>query len=237
MPLGLGMCNMTGKRTWRRAIFLAAAALLLLHGFAAAFGMDGQFDDWAGQPYVPDPVGDGASNNTDMTAFYWGSTPGVSMFYFMFERTEANGPAYFFVRLDMNMNGSFTDNVDRLVQVYYKPFQDYSEVSTTILTGDGATVSGYGGDWGEGMREGARRVETYVSFADLGIDVGQTVDMVAAVGQSGNLGNADYTPDGGTITWSPIPALGWPLLAGIVVVFIGMTWYERGRFAWQGRSS
>ncbi len=219
-----------------RALGLALVIALLLPGIVLAITLDGSFDDWAGQPNIPDPEGDGPTNNSDLTAFYWATQPGVSVIYFMFERVSANGPVYFTVLVDANNNGSYNDQVDRWVFAYYSPSPDASEVSVQVRTPAGTVVNSYSGDWGESRREGARRAEIMVTFADLGIDVGQTISMVAGTAQNNNLPNVDLAPDSGSITWSPIPVLGWPLLGVLVAAFIAVTWYRRGRLVW-ARSS
>lgn len=219
-------------RLWHKALLLALVAFLALPGVALAITLDGNFDDWAGQPNISDPLGDGPTNNADLTAFYWATQPGVSAIYLMFERDSANGPVYFFLLVDTNNNGSYNDDVDRWVFVYYSPRPNASEVSVQVRTPVGSVINSYSGDWGESRDEGARRAELMVTFSDLGIDVGQTISMVAGAAQSGNLSNVDRAPDSGSITWSPIPVLGWPLLGLLVAAFIAVTWYRRGRYVW-----
>lgn len=227
---------MRRNRMLYQALLLALAAFLLLPGAALAITLDGNFDDWAGQPYIPDPLGDGPTNNTDLTAFYWATQPGVSIIYFMFERNTANGPVYFTVLIDTNNNGSYNDSVDRWIFTFYSPTPNASEVSVQVRTPSGTVINSYGGDWGESRAEGGRRAEFMVTFADLGIDVGQTISMYAGTAQNNNLPNLDVAPDSGSITWSPIPVLGWPLLGLLMAAFIGWTWYRRGRFVWSQSS-
>jgi hypothetical protein len=227
---------MLRNRTVRRALLLALAAFLVFHGIALAITLDGNFDDWAGQPHITDPRGDGASNNSDLLAFYWATQPGSSVIYFMFERDSANGPVYFTVLVDTNNNGSYQDDVDRWVFAYYSPNNNDSDVRVQVRTPGGTVINSYSGDWGESRAEGGSRAEIMVTFADLGIDVGQTISMAAGTAQSNNLPNVDLAPDSGSITWSPIPVLGWPLLGLLVAAFIILTWYRRGRFVW-ARSS
>ncbi|MGQ9668248.1 MAG: hypothetical protein ACUVWB_13135, partial [Anaerolineae bacterium] len=118
------------------------------------------------------------------------------------------------------------------VLAHYSPNNNDSDVRVQVRTPAGSVINSYGGDWGESRAEGGRRAEIMVSFSDLGIDVGQTVSMVAGAAQSGNLPNVDLAPDSGSITWSPIPVLGWPLLGLLMAAFIALTWYRKGRFVW-----
>ncbi len=199
--------------------------------------MDGQFADWVGQPNISDPTGDGPTPNSDLTAFYWGTNPGESNVYFMFERAPANGPVFFGVLLDTNNDGDFNDPDDRLVLVRYQPRRNNSRVTVWVFDRSGQLIDTYGGDWGESRNEGGRRAEIVVSFADLGIDAHQTISMIALAGQRRTLPRFDRAPDTGTITWTPIPALGWPWLGVTAAAFIGTTWYRRGRFMWRRSSS
>ena len=224
-----------GRLGW--ALVLAFVLMLVLPGAVFAIGLDGQFDDWVGQPNVPDPIGDGSSNNTDLTAFYWTLGSGQDILYFMFERTSANGPAYFAVDIDGNNNGGFGDAEDRRVLVYYKPENNAGSVSLTVFDGQGGTVGGAGGNWGESKSQGGSRAEVGVSFGDLGIDGHQVVNMRALVGQNAGLSNVDMAPDGGTITWTPVPVMGWLALGLFMLAVIGIAWYTRGRFMWGTTSS
>ncbi|MGC8826710.1 MAG: hypothetical protein ACP5TV_06880 [Anaerolineae bacterium] len=223
---------MRRNRLLYQALLLALAAFLLLPGAALAITLDGIFDDWTGQPCIPDPLGDSPTNNTDLTSVCWATQPGVSIIYFMFERDSANGPVYFTLLVDANNNGGYHDDVDRWVFAFYSPTSRDSEVSVQVRTPGGTVLNSYGGDWGESRAEGGRRAEAMVSFADLGIDVGQTISMIAGAAQNNNLPNIDTAPDSGSITWSPIPVLGWPLLGLMVAGFIAWTWYRRGRYVW-----
>ncbi|GAB4401117.1 MAG: hypothetical protein OHK0052_24680 [Anaerolineales bacterium] len=73
---------------------------------------------------------------------------------------------------------------------------------------------------GETAREGGTRVEYGISFTDLGIYPGQTIDM-----QIWSLNPGGYVSDYSQIvTWSPADALGWLLLGAFALVaVIGMT--------------
>jgi hypothetical protein len=221
-----------------KALILAFLAMLVLPGTVLAIGLDGNFDDWNGQPNIPDPIGDGTTNNTDLTAFYWTMGAGADSVYFMFERISANGPVYFEVDIDCNNNGSFGDVEDRRVIAFYQPANNEGPVSVSVVSGQGGSITGFGGNWGETKGQGGSRAELGVSFADLGIDGHTPINMTAMAGQNSGMSNADdLTPDGGTITWTPIPVLGWLLLGIGMAVVIGVAWHKQGRFMWGATSS
>ena len=203
---------------------------------AATLVVDGQFNDWAGQPHVDDPAGDGPNPNSDVVALYWGTNPGESYIYWMMQRaatSSGNPKVYFFVFLDANNNGAYTDAVDRLAQVMYDPQQSSSNVVVTVFNGAGQQISQSSGDWGESVQEGGARCEWRVSFADLGIDAHQTISMYAGASPNGDPSNIDRAPDSGSITWTPIPILDYPWLIILVAIVIGAIWYARGRFVWR----
>ena len=226
----------TRVKRWSASLMLALLLLVLLPGTAFAISLDGSFDDWAGQPNIPDPVGDGPTTNSDLTAFYWTAAADQDIMYVMFERTSANGPVYFAVDVDCDNNGSFGDAADRRVVVYYKPEKNQGAVTVSVLDGQGAPISAASGYWGESKGQGGSRAEAGVSFSDLGIDRHQVINMVAMAGQNQGLSNVDPAPDSGTITWSPIPVTGWVLLGLGILVVIGLVWYSRGRFMWRSIS-
>lgn len=203
---------------------------------AATLVIDGQFDDWNGQPHVEDGAGDGPTPNTDILTFYWGTNPGDEHVYWMMERAETssgNPRAYYFVFLDTNRDGNYSGSEDRLIQIFYDPDKNDSEVTVTVYSGSGGQISQNSGDWGDSRQEGGSRAEWRVSFSDLGIDAHQSVDMYAAASQNSSPEGADLVPSAGNITWSPIPVLGWPLLVVLVVGAIGVIWYSRGRHQWR----
>jgi hypothetical protein len=207
---------------------------------AATLVVDGQFNDWAGQPNVTDPQGDGPNPNSDMTALYWGTNPNENYIYWMAQRapmSSGNPKVYFFVFVDANNNGVYTDAADRMVQVMYDPQQNSSNVVVTVFDGTGQQISQISGDWGESVQEGGTRCEWRVSFADLGIDAHQTISMYAGASPNSDSSNIDRVPDSGSITWTPIPILDYPWLIVIIAVAIGAIWYARGRFVWRRSSS
>jgi len=225
---------------WLRRLGITLALILATPLVAGAdtLVLDGQFDDWVGQPYITDPIGDGPTNNTDLTAFYWGTNPGESAIYFMFERVGANGGAFFAVPIDANNDGDFGDAEDRLALVEYRPQPGGSLVAVGVFdglwqTGSWNLINLYSGDWGESRPEGGSRAEVSVSFADLGIDAYQTISMYALASQAQSLPQVDRAPDSGVITWTPIPILGWPGLAVVVVGFVVAAGFTSGRRRWR----
>ncbi len=203
---------------------------------AATLVIDGQFDDWDGQPHVEDGAGDGPTPNTDILTFYWGTNPGDEHVYWMMERAETasgNPRVYYFVFLDTNRDGSYSGSEDRLIQIFYDPDKNVGEVTVTVYTGSGSQISQSSGNWGDSQGEGGSRAEWRVSFSDLGIDAHQSIDMYAAASQNSSPEGSDLVPSEGDITWSPIPVLGWPLLVALGAVAIGVTWLLRGRHQWQ----
>lgn len=229
----------TGRSSFVRSAIVALMLVLIVQGMASAatLAIDGQFGDWAGQPHTDDPAGDGHPN-ADVLSFYWGTNPGEDYIYWMMQRQSRDNPkVYYFVFLDANNNGSYTDAADRLVQVSYDPQKNSSDVVVTVLTGTGSQISQSSGDWGDSANEGGSRAEWRVSFADLGIDAHQTVNMYAGASHKQDPGDIDRLPDSGSITWTPIPVLGWPWLAAVVALVIGVAWLTRGRLIWRRPSS
>jgi hypothetical protein len=234
------MSKLDGRKwKWRLMIALLLVLATPVVVAAATLVIDGQFGDWAGQDHVDDPAGDGPTPNLDVLTFYWGTNPNDEHIYWMMEREgsqSGNPRAYYFVFLDTNNDGDYTSAQDRMVQVLYNPRKNDSEVTVTVFTGTGGQISQSSGDWGDSKQEGGARAEWRASFADLGIDAHQTVNMYAGAGPNANPNNIDRVPDSGDITWTPIPILGWSWLVAITATVIGVAWYTRGRFEWR-RSS
>jgi len=207
---------------------------------AAPLTIDGAFDDWEGQPYIDDAAGDGPTPNTDIVGFYWGTNANDDHLYWMIERrrtTSGNLRVYFWVHVDANNNGDYADAADRVVRVFYDPAKNSSEVIVTVFGGTGAQIAEYGGDWGESRKEGQSRAEWRVSFEHLGIDAHQTINMYAGASSNANATHIDRAPDDGDITWTPIPILGWPALAAVVIGTAVVAWFTQGRKRWRGSPS
>ena len=220
------------------SVILLVATLLEPRMLLDGLVIDGQFSDWAGQINFSDPGGDGPTPNTDMLTLYWGTNTGESFLYWMIERqsvVSGNPRVYYFIFLDINQNGSSSDEVDRIVQVLYDPQRDTSSVTMTVMTGTNTVISESSGDWGDSIAEGGARCEWRASFEDLGIDVHQPFDMRAGAGANSGYANVDMLPPPGDppLGWDPVPVLGWPWLAALVTGFIIFTWRRYGRRVWQ----
>lgn len=222
---------------WRTLILLAFCTFMISTAFQVpSLVIDGSFNDWFGQPFLPDPSGDGPTPNTDIVGFYWGTNPGEEYIYWMIERapiSSGNPRVFYYIFIDCNSNNSTNDVVDRKIQVYYDPQANSSQVTVTVMRGTGAVINQYSGNWGDPSSLGGRRVEFRASFADLGIDAHQTIQMSAGASQSGSETNIDRMPNAGDITWTPIPVLGWVGLAGITTAVIAFTWFRFGKKNWR----
>ncbi|MGC8837889.1 MAG: 6-pyruvoyl-tetrahydropterin synthase-related protein [Anaerolineae bacterium] len=229
------------RRTLRQGIALVLAALALA-GLtvrpALAAGpivVDGQFGDWDGQAYLDDPVGDAHLPYTDIVRFYWGTNPGDSTAYCMFQRAEEHQErgVLYLLWVDTDNDGQYGEPQDRVVTVLYRARNGDSVVQVTVRTGTGQVIRSYGGDWGESREEGGNRCECGVSFEDLGISAGQAIRMFVQTAPSdqGNL-ISDQAPDAGDIQWSPVDALGYGLLAALLgggVALLTLTRWARER--------
>lgn len=241
---GTGIALMSGilaglwtlrRRPSRRGAALVLVALALA-GLVAkpvlAAGpivLDGQFGDWDGQAYLDDPVGDAQLPSTDIVRFYWGTNPGDSTAYFMFQRAEEHEQrgVLYLLWVDTDNNGQYGEPQDRLITVLYRDRNGDSIVRVTVRTGTGQVLNSYEGDWGESREEGGTRCEFGVSFEDLDISAGQAIRMFVQTAPSdqGNL-ISDRAPDAGDVQWSPVDALGYGLLAALLgggVVLLAVT--------------
>ncbi len=169
-----------------------------------------------------DPSGD-ASADGDISAFYWGTNPNDETVYLMIERyAGSTANASYTVYLDMNNNGNYTSTSDRFVIVAYTPRVNDSRVTYTVYDGAGSQISQYSNlDYGESQNEGARRVEIGVSFGDLGFTAGIAVRMYVTSQQG------DRAPDAGDVQWSPVPGLGYLLLAAFVGIGAFIAWRRK----------
>ena len=223
-------------------VFPALTALSVLHMQSAGLVVDGLFNDWSGQLNISDPAGDSATPNTDILTLYWGSNlstdPSDQNLYWMIDRqltASGNPRVYYYVFLDINQNGSSSDEVDRKIQVFYDPQRTTSVVTVTVMEGDGTFISEKSGNWGDSIDQGGARCEWSVSLADLGIDAYHPFEMRAGAGSNINDTSLDLTPNEGLtpIPWTPIPILGWFWLVVLMIGFIAFTWYRYGRKVWQ----
>lgn len=194
---------------------------------------DGQFNDWIGGMNISDKSGDCTDGTLghDAHYLYWGVNSNDSTLYFMIERytdagTAAGQDVTYKIYVDTNNNGQYTDDGDRLIQVYYQPRQNNSNVAITVTKPNGTQIDSYNGDWGQSIREGALKAELGAPFADLGMQFNQTIRFYAA-------SQCDRIPDQGDVQYSPIPILDYPLLALLMAGGIAFVWWQKGRFMWR----
>jgi len=231
-----------------RAIGLALLLFWATVGvaLAATIVIDGQFADWVGQSHATDPPGE-VPGRIDMLTFYWATNPGVSNVYFMIQRSYPGGlgnqPVYYRVAIDTDCDHAYNEANDRYILVAYDPIADAGPVIVVVMTGNDNYVSSSGGNWGDPRGpapDGGTRAEWGVSFADLGISANQQICFFAGSYQNAMDAARGGTPDdripaSGDITWTPIPALGYPLLALVMVGVIIVVWRQRGRLVWRDR--
>ena len=214
------------RRFWKIGISVVLCSLMVAKPAAAAGSivLDGQFDDWAGMPCVPDPQGDVALQDYDLTNLCFATNPGIESVFFMAERSVAHPRINLDLQLyiDTNNNGTYNESRDRTVTIHYETKNKFSRVDVTLYDGTGAFLStiANNADWGEGWSEGGSRVEWGIPFAALGISAHQAIRLFL-VSTLGTL-VIDRLPDGGEIQWSPANILGWPLL--IVFGSAGAGW-------------
>jgi hypothetical protein len=189
--------------------------------------LDGQFVDWNDQSCISDPVGDVTDPHMDITRFCFATNPGVSNAFFMAERANSGNAITYFLYVDVNNDGNFNDPSDIVVTIDYKPIGNGSRVT---VSWPGGSVTG---NWGEDKRVGPMKVEWYVPFSAMGISAGQPIQMYLA--SSYGSGVLDTTA---IVQWSPANALGWILLAIVMVgASVWMTFLSRKATKNSGKSS
>lgn len=205
----------------RAALLIFVVALLPAAVWAAGpIVLDGNFLDWVGQPCVNDPNGDQYYNpGSDLVQFCFANNPDDPTAYFMARRAVNDGQDWTLMHLiDTDQDGY----ANKVLWVDYRPLTNNSRVDVWLYDYDNgiAKVLNNNDNLGESTREGGTRVEYGISFTDLGIYPGQTIDM-----QIWSLNPGGYVSDYSQIvTWSPADALGWLLLGAFAfVAVIGMT--------------
>ena len=213
-------------KTFRLFAFLFVS-LLLFGTFHPVYAqtpgpivLDGQFNDWVGQPCVSDPQNDQRGFSTsDIKTFCFTTNPGGATLYFMAERWGGGDQwVYYDLLLDTNQDGY----AEWIVEVYYDPRRNNSRVDVVLYDGYGNWVQTIDTnvDWGESRREGGFKVEWGVPIDVLGITPGQTIDMQLW----SRIWNTSYISDWSQIvTWSPANALGIGLLA--ILLLSGVLWF------------
>lgn len=187
---------------------------------AAPIVIDGNFGDWIGQTCIPDPPNDADGPQTDLLNLCFANNPNDPTAYFMVQRVSSNKPLDLWLYVDTNNNGGYTESSDRRIYIRYNPQGGSSSVQVDLYTGTGQYLSNIanGLDWGESASEGGRQVELGVTFADLGIAVGQPIRMYVESMQGSKV--SDGTVE---VQWSPADALGLALLGGVLLS--GSVWF------------
>ncbi len=204
---------------------------------AANIVIDGQFGDWAGQPFITDPPGDASPPRTDLFSVYWATNPGNPTAYFMIQRDFPGGQGgqsvFYRVFIDTACNGSYNEASDRVIFAAYNPTNFAGTTTIVVSSGTGASISANGGNWGDaayGPPTGGTRTEFGVSFNDLGISTNQTICFYVATYQTAG----STTPSDGSVPvqWAPIPALGEPLMLVVVIGVMVYVWWRRPFAGW-----
>jgi hypothetical protein len=191
------------------------------HAQSAAIVLDGQFDDWLGQPNVPDGQGDARNNHSDLSAFYFANNPEQDYLFFMAERWDL-GSEGLELRLfiDTNNNGSMTEPADRIVEVRYHPNQG-GRTYVDLYDGTGGFIKqvAYQMNWGQPGKAG--KVEWGVTFSDLGIAPYQTIRM-----QLVSYHGTQVSDTVAEVQWSPANALGWYLLLFLGIIGVAFLYHR-----------
>ena len=184
--------------------------------------LDGRFDDWLGQPSVPDAQGDAKNKHSDLAAFYFTNNPEQDYLYFMAERWDSGSQGLeLLLYIDTNNNGDYSETVDRIISVSYRPnpggrtYVDLYDGRWGFLSHIANQMS-----WGEPGK--GRRVEWGVTFTELGIAPYQTIRMQLVSNHGNQL--SDGVPE---VQWSPANALGWYLLALLTLGGLCWLYYRR----------
>lgn len=198
--------------------------------------LDGSFDDWAGQPCIEDEVGDSASDATDIVKYCFVSDQESEITYFLIERVgDTNRPLSAVIQLDIDDNNSYSDAVDREIQVFYNLSQQGSRVDVDVYDGQGNLVQNIasGASWGASGGSGGTQVELGVPFSVLGIVPGFAVSLSMNVASV----QGSTIDDGSTeVQWTPADALGEEILIIILIAAsLGMAYIAYRKNA-QGRS-
>jgi hypothetical protein len=184
--------------------------------------LDGKFDDWLGQPNVPDDQGDAQTNHSDLSAFYFANNPDQDFLYFMAERWDL-GSEGLDLRLfiDTNNNGNIYEPADRMLEVRYHPNQG-GRTYVDLYDGSGVFIKqvAYQMNWGESGKAG--KVEWGVTFSDLGIAPYTTIRM-----QLFSYNGTQVSDSVAEVQWSPANALGWYLLLFSGTIGLGLLYYKR----------
>lgn len=104
---------------------------------------------------------------------------------------------------DINANGSYKDSIDKFAEITFNPGESSGEVDIRLYSVTGKFLSGYRGEWGDGLGEGGTRFEFAIPMEDLNVYPSQPVNFyLTGIGSAG-----DRLPDYGDIMWTPFPVM------------------------------
>jgi len=204
------------------ALSMAWLFVLPVRAQSGAIVLDGQFDDWLGQPSIPDVQGDAQTDHSDLAAFYFTNNPDQDYLYFMAERWNPGSEGMELrLYIDSNNNGIYSEAVDRMIELTYHPNQG-GRTYVDLYDGGGIYLSQVADQmlWGEPGK--GKRVEWGISFTELGIAPFQTISMQLVSHQGTQL--SDSVAE---VQWSPANALGYWLLALATAGGLGWVYYRR----------
>lgn len=204
------------------AILIAVHTVSPAQAQTGAIVLDGQFNDWLGQPSVPDVQGDAQTTHSDLSTFYFTNNPDQDYLYFMAERWDPGAQGLeLSLSIDTNNNGVYAEAGDRLISVTYHPNQG-GRTYVNLYDGQGGFLKQIADRalWGEPGP--GSRVEWGVTFTDLGIAPYQTIrlQLVSNHGTQLSDGVAE-------VQWSPANALGYWLLAFLTIAGLCWLYYRR----------
>lgn len=199
------------------AVLIALVSYTPVAAQSTAITLDGNFEDWLGQPNVPDGEGDAQTDHSDLSAFFFTNNPDQDMLFFMAERWDLGSEGMDLrLFLDTNNNGVITEPGDRIIAIRYHPNQG-GRTYVDLFDGSGGFLKqiAYQVNWGEAGKGG--KVEWGVTFTDLGIVPNQTIRM-----QLISYNGTKVSDTVAEVQWSPANALGWYLL--VALGSTGLVW-------------
>jgi hypothetical protein len=204
------------------AVLIAIQAVSPVKAQTGAIVLDGQFNDWLGQPSVPDVQGDAQTSHSDLSTFYFTNNPDQDYLYFMAERWDPGSQGLeLSLSIDTNNNGVNSEAEDRLISVAYHPNQG-GRTYVDLYDGQGSFLRQITdkANWGEPGP--GSRVEWGVTFTDLGIAPYQTIRLQLVSN------NGTQLSDGvAEVQWSPANALGYWLLALLTIAGLSWLYFQR----------
>ena len=214
---------------------------------AGSITIDASFSDWSGQAFVSDPFNDQDSGNQyDLHELYWANNLNEEVNYHMIKRHTNDGDPFdgsneqdkdgkFILYIDGNNDGDFFSSSDRHIEIKHEPDNGGRVKVKVRQAHNNGVISDSGwNNWGETEGEGGLRLEFALSWADLGISLGDVIRMylISYKGKVGTPDLKDRLPDSGDVQWSPASIFGPVLLAIITGFGILVIWWFRGRRSW-----